>query len=1062
MAPSSTQQKALDQLLAQQQNRTSPNYHKWLTPPQFADRFGLSQNDLNKVTAWLKSGGFEILSVGGGRNSVSFSGTAAQVQRAFATELHNYKVNREEHFANSTPLMIPTALNGIVSSVMGLHSFLPRPASQKRSFSAQRNSSPDYYDGTYVFPNFLAPGDIATIYNIPSSLDGTGQKLAIVGQTDVYLADINDFRTGFGLNQITGCTTNVNGVVTATAPGCNTTYFQYVLVAGSSDPGNTYPCGDVGEADLDIEWSGAVARNAQVVFVNAPVTYDSNCNFISGGGVNASLNAVINPPSGPALAPVVSMSYGACEAQAGDLETLLQQGNAEGVTIVNSSGDAGAATCDRNPPNNSQPFSPAVNGLAVSYPASSPEVTGVGGTAISLTDDSYPNPSPFWSTSIGANGGTAVQYIPELAWNDDVAWQQYCQAPVSGDPFCSQGNNPPVHGWVPLTTMATAAQVQEDIWTSIGGGGASNCFTENGNVCQAGFPQPTWQQGLSVPSAPAGVRYVPDVSLFASPNFPGYVFCTAQNPPSNSASTCVSGIFTAVDFYQSLVGGTSASSPVFAGIVALLNQYVVTNGFQSIPGLGNVNPDLYYIAANNPGAFNQVKSGTNVVYCQPGTPSIQPMAVRCPAGGSIGYNASNADAATGYNLVTGLGSVNVNPLALAWGELFTPTTTSLSPPTTTVSLGASVTLTATVTPSSATGKVTFHNNGSTTAIGSAAVSSGTATFTTSALPVGTNSIVGTYGGINGPSSSSPVTVTVVQPDFTLTAGNPVPSSIPAGQSAVVTLTITPVNASSGMTINFSDSTGCAGLPTNGTCKFNPTSVNGGSPSTVQLTISTPANMAPGALPITVTGTASGTSTLSHTTTVNLTVTATNQTFALASTNGATFPVPVGGTAVVNVAVSGTNGFIVGSNNTTALPLTYTCTGVPSLPTAEISCQVSPGAGQPTSATAVTISLVTTPVTTQLRPLGRSRRIFYALLLPGLFGVVFVAGSRTRGLRLLSLIVVLGFSTLWLVACGGSSNNTQKNPGTPPGSYVVTISATTGGAVPLTNSNAPFTITLNVQ
>src|ERR1700722_17638642 len=146
MAPSPSQQRALDQLLAQQQNRTSPNYHKWLTPQQFADRFGLSQSDLNKVTAWLKSEGFQILSVGGGRNSVSFGGTAAQVQRAFGTEIHNYKVNGEEHFANSTPLMIPSALDGIVRSVIGIHSFLPRPASQKRSFGGQRNSSPGYYD----------------------------------------------------------------------------------------------------------------------------------------------------------------------------------------------------------------------------------------------------------------------------------------------------------------------------------------------------------------------------------------------------------------------------------------------------------------------------------------------------------------------------------------------------------------------------------------------------------------------------------------------------------------------------------------------------------------------------------------------------------------------------------------------------------------------------------------------------------------------------------------------------------------------------------------------------
>ena len=990
MTPSPSQQKALDQLLAQQQDRTSPLYHQWLTPQQFADRFGLSQNDLNKVTGWLRSEGFQILSVGGGRNSVSISGTAGQVQHAFGTEIHRYKVRGEEHFANSTPLMMPAALNGIVKSVMGVHSFLPRPASQGRGTTGMRNARPDYYDANFIFPNFLAPGDLATIYDITplysasTPIDGTGQKLAIVGQTDIYLADINDFRSGFGLNPIptTGagsCTTNSSGIVISP---CNTTHFQYVLVAGSTDPGTTYACGDLGESDLDIEWSGAVARNAQIVFVNSPVRYGANCSFLGGGGVNASLSAVINPPSGPALAPVVSMSYGACEAEAGDLETLLLQGNAEGVTIVNSSGDAGAATCDRNPPNNSQPFSPAVNGLAVSYPASSPEVTGVGGTAISLADDSYPTPSTFWSTTIGANGGTAVTYIPELAWNDDVAFAQYCQAPISSDTFCKQGGTSPTPGWVPLTSTATAAQVQEDIWTSISGGGASNCFTQSPTgMCTAGFAQPAWQKGLKVASAPSGVRYVPDVSFFASPNFPGYIFCTAQNPPGNSASTCVGGISSAVDNFQSIVGGTSVSSPVFAGILTLLNQYVVATGFQSTPGLGNVNPMLYTLAAtpsNN--AFHTVTSGDNNVYCQPNTPAGQPSNVQCPAAGVLGYSASNFDAATHFNLVTGLGSVNTDALFLAWAGALTA------------------------------------------------------------------------------------------PDFTLAAGSASPTSVPAGQSASVTLTIAPVNGST-QTINFTNSTSSnpqscsAGLPAGALCSFNPGSVtlDGTNSQTVTLTITTTANMKvpSGVQTITVTGISGGTS---HTATVSLTVTATNQTFSL-TTNAGTFTTAVGGSAPVSVTVTGTNGFIVGSGAgaTTALPLTYSCTGSPSLATAEISCAISPGNGQPTNATAVTVTLTTTAPTAQLRPPLGGSRIFYALLLPGLFGVVFVAGSRTRGLRLLSLIVVLGFSTLWLGSCGGQRQQHQpEEPRDANRNLHRDHRRHYGGASPVTNSNAPFTIQLVVN
>lgn len=285
------------------------------------------------------------------------------------------------------------------------------------------------------------------------------------------------------------------------------------------------------------------------------------------------------------------------------------------------------------------------------------------------------------------------------------------------------------------------------------------------------------------------------------------------------------------------------------------------------------------------------------------------------------------------------------------------------------------------------------------------------------------------------------------------------------------------------TINFTNSTSSnpgscsAGLPAGALCTFNnpnnpgnPGSVtlDGTNPQTITLTIATAANMTTPVTPtITVKGTASGVGGTSQTAQVSLTVTPTTETFSLSTTSGAsTFTVGVGGNIPVGITVNGTNGFIVGTGpgTTTALQLTYTCTGSPTLSTAEIACTISPGNGQPTNATAVTVTLATTAPTTQLRPPLGGKRIFYALLLPGLFGVVFAAGSRTRGLRLLSLIVVLGMSTLWLGSCGGSSssNTNPMNPGTPKGTYTVTISATTGGAVPLINSNTPFTIQVVVN
>jgi hypothetical protein len=833
----------------------------------------------------------------------------------------------------------------------------------RKTAPRSRSSRPGYYDGSYQIPDFVAPGDVATIYDInalyTSGIDGTGQKLAIVGQTDVYLADLNAFRTGFGLTPISGCTTNSSGVITA----CNSSNFVYVL--DGTDPGVATPAeGDVTEADLDLEWSAATARGAQIIFVNSTDVFTSY------------YYAIDNK-----LAPVISMSYGNCEFDDNELpadEVELTKSNSFGITFMNSSGDSGAAACDPPPPPATDPDNLAIGGLAVSYPASSPEVTAVGGTAIN-----YPNgfTSTYWGTGSGSstNGGTAQNPpLPETSWNDDVEL---------GLAF----------------NLGTPMSVQESFGIISGGGGASNCSVQTSDFsnCVSGFPQPSWQT-VTVPGQ-ASARFSPDVALMASPNFPGYVYCTpveelSSTSPYDTETTSTCGTGTSSDIAAavngicsgacngnntlvgpSIVGGTSASTPIFAGIVTLLNQYLSSNG------LGNINPTLYTLAkTTSNGAFHQVTSGTNVVYCEGGQPpSPWPTALQCPSEGFFGYDASNADTSTGYNLVTGLGSVDANNLFLVWSGTSSgdfALAPGTLPPSLSTPAGQPVTTTLTVTlTSGASATVNFRNN----MVSPTGTSSGSCT----GLPTGVGC---TFTNPNNPSSPT---------SFTLTTANPT--------------------------------------------------------ATVDLTITTQANLAasgPAAITITPTGS-------TQTANVNLTVTVTNQTFTIGSAN-ATYPVNAGGTAPpVEITVTGTNGFIVGSGTTatTALPLTYTCTQS-SLPS-EASCSFSPSGGNSVSATAITLNISTAAPTGQLRPpLGRGSNIFYALLLPGLFGIVFAAGSRTRTARLLSLIVVLGFSTLWLGACGGSSNSSQKNPGTPAGTYSVIVNATTGGAVPLTSQ---FTVTLTV-
>lgn len=882
--PTAGQQKALRELLAEQQDRKSPNYHKWLTPEQYADRFGLSRHDAQQIASWLKAQGFGMVQVARGRNWVSFTGTAAQVQSAFGTEIHRYNVDGELHYANATAPAIPAALAGVVTAFRGMDDFRPRPRGIRRA-------RPYYYSST--LGDLVAPGDIATIYDInalyTAGIDGTGQKLAVMGQTDIYLSDITDFRTGFGFSSIS-CTTNSSGVITA----CSDPHLQYVL--DGADPGLS-TTGDISEADLDLEWAGAIARNAQLIYVNSSDSFTSYYYAIDN-----------------TLAPVISLSYGVCEFGDNLLssdETELLKANSEGITFVNSTGDTGAAECDN--PTTSTPGNLAVNGIAVSYPASSPEVTGAGGTGTPLADLDN---STYWGTSNGTDGGSALSYIPEQAWNDDLEFYQFCQS-NSGNPFCSTGNGTG-------TAITSEATAQNAIGISSSGGGASNCATQNSTFtqCVSGFQQPAWQT-VTI-SGQASARFSPDVSFVASPNFPGYIFCTelSELGDTGTGSACApggsAGITNALGLSTpSIIGGTSVAAPVFAGMVTLLNQYLAG---PSSPGLGNVNPTLYSLAATPAnGAFHAVTTGDNLVSCQPNTPSTQPVALQCPSTGVLGFSASNYDATNGYNLVTGLGSVDANKLAAAWAATRASSSAALVPSTTQTYQSASVKLTATVTPSTATGNVVF-NNGS-TRLGIVALSGGTAVLTTSALPVATNSITATYGGSGTvANSTSPAATVTVVPAFTL---------------------------------------------------------------------------APSA---------------------------------------ASYQVAQGGSVTANVTVTPAGGFSGG--------LQFSCSD----PASESTCT---GPTSATTQTTVSFTITARAPVAELRPpLDRGMRIFYAALLPGLLGILFTAGSGKRslgGMRLLGLIVALGFSTLWLSSCGGSGNSSNTDPGTPPGTYTMTVNATTGGA-----------------
>ncbi len=363
LAPTPAQQAELDKLLVEQQTEGSPNYRQWLTPEQYAQRFGVSDADIGKLTQWLEGQGLKVLSVARARNSIAVSGMAAQVEAAFQTEIHTYSVEGETHYANASEPSVPAAFGSVVTAIRGLNDIRMKARAKPRN-TASRGA------------HYLAPDDQATIYDLSplytAGIDGTGQKIAVAGQTAINLSDITTFRSTYNLP--------------ANSP-------QTVLVPGSKNPGVQSKSGDLAESDLDLEWSGAVARNATIIFV-----YSTD--------VMTSVQYAIDQN----LAPVVSVSYGSCEqetpaSEVSAFQQWAQQANAQGITWFASSGDNGGADCgdSQNP------------GLAVDLPGSLPQVTSVGGTEFVEGSGTY------WSTTNNANGSSALSFIPETTWNDSAA-----------------------------------------------------------------------------------------------------------------------------------------------------------------------------------------------------------------------------------------------------------------------------------------------------------------------------------------------------------------------------------------------------------------------------------------------------------------------------------------------------------------------------------------------------------------------------------------------------------------------------------------------------------------
>jgi len=792
---SPAQQAALNKLADSQKNSNSPQYHQWLTPAQFGAQFGAAPQDISTITGWLQSHGFSVESVANAKNTILFSGTNAQLESAFHTTMHQYRsappkaaqANTKTapgaaappvnllHYANSTNPSIPEALAPAIAGIVSLNNFpippqhevagvvRPQPGSSKWKMVQAIDPAPQFnapINGETFYA--VSPNDFATIYNVQplwnAGIDGTGQTIAISQDSDVNPADVDSFRSFFGLP----------------AKHLN-------VINNGPDPGLTQ---DENEADIDVEWAGAVAKNATVDLVVSASTETTS-------GVDLSSLYIIDNN----LAPIMSVSFGACELNLGSagnqfFNEIWEQAASEGITVLVAAGDSGSASCDQL-----NPLGAAQDGLTVSGYASTPFNTAVGGTDLYGT---FLDHSKYWSsTNDPSTQQSALGYIPELPWNNSCGNPQFLAAvqangskDATEEAFCNDPSG-------------------EGLGVVGGGGGPSNCaFSSDDGTCTGGYPKPSFQTG--VPGIPNdSVRDLPDVSLFAGNGLWGslYVFCESDATPDGKCG------FTTSDVEHLAAGGTSFGAPTFAGIMALVEQK--TNSIQ-----GNVNYDLYKLAAaqlkagtscdsstvanNSSCLFYDIASnggfpGSNAEPCLGGTPNCTPTNPNDEFGVLPGWNAT-----PGYDTATGLGTLNAFNLVNTWSTAsanLAATTTTLALDSANIPYGSPVAGTITVADSSSSsgsaipgGDASLLNaSGSTPALGIGPFklgSKGSATATLGEIAPGTYSVIAHYAGdATFAASNSAATSFVITQAATTAATTASRATVSTGESVTFSTVI---------------------------------------------------------------------------------------------------------------------------------------------------------------------------------------------------------------------------------------------------------------------------------
>jgi hypothetical protein len=1055
------QDQALLKLLDDQQDKSSPSYHKWLTPEQFGQQFGPADSDIQAVTSWLQSHGLQIARVSKGRVMIEFSGTAAQLQEAFHTAIRKYAVNGETHWANASDPEIPAALAPVVAGVHTLHNFYMKPlhviSNQRFSVARQPGSARQFTgsDGSHA----LVPADYAIIYNInpvyQAGIDGTGTTIAVIGRSEFIVQDVVDLQSAFSL-----------------PPN------PPQIVNDGPTPGDLGG-GEEAEATLDATWSAAVAPGATVKFVVSASTDTTD------GIVLSELYIIENN-----VGDVMSESFGGCEAnvsstEAAGFEALAQEAAAQGITYIVSSGDTGTAGCD----NLGEKV--ATGPVSASVLAATPFTVAVGGTMFNENG----HDTTYWNTTNSALLASAKSYIPENVWNETCT----TQCPAQASPLAASGGGVSVFFAKPPWQTGVAG-IPTDGFRDVPDVSLTAAGHDPYLLCVDGSCQSGNAFGVSGTSASApafaGIMALVNQKTGSRQGQANYVLyklamaetlsqCNGSNTTTLPANTCV--------FNDVTIGNNGV--PGEPGYGTPSAQFQSTVGYDQSTGLGSVNvsnllnhwSSVAFRAttttlALTPPSFTHGASANVNISVTPSSGSGTPT-----GDVSLLTNSSAMQGVTFFTLNNGAISDSSDGLPggtyavhahYAGDATFAPSdsapvTITVSPEASTTTLSvlafdvAGNTIPFNSQPygnpaffradvagvsnnGTATGGVTFTDNATNITGDPFSLNSEAAASTTQGvftMPPGPHAIVAHYGGDAGfnASTSSTVNVTVTQAPTTIAVTS---SASSVAQGTPVTLTAT-----------VSTNSGGAGPSGQVTFLAGGTPIVPGSPVSV-VGVSGSGNIQNGALTAaqgaavsvitlptgqnSITAQYSGDANyLASPASAAITVNVLPDFSFTAAAPSVTIASP-GGSGTVMLTITGQPGY----NGTVNFSAT-SCAGLPS----ESTCSFSPASVTGNGSTTLTIA------TTAAHHASLQDSGWWTTGLGGALAGVFLLGGASRRQAWSRLLSVMAFAFVITIAgCGGggSGGGGNTDPGTPVGASTVTVTATSG---PITHT---ATLTLNVQ